>query len=81
MTRYNFEFLSAYQGVTHYRLYIDGKSDTRIHVRDRTCKYADGSKLLKAELDAFNAWRREIYAEAMEKHGANVVEDWEAYSS
>lgn len=77
---YDFEFISNYQGASDYRLFIDGKPDTRITAHaDRRCTYSDGSPLLKAELAAFNEFRRVEHGKALEKHGAEFVPPFVEY--
>jgi len=72
--RYAFEFISNYDGVTDYRLYINGKPDTRFCVSlARECFYSDGSAALASEVAAFNADRRENHAQAVEKYGVESV--------
>ena len=55
MTKYTFEFISNYNGWSDYRLYIDGRSDTKIRLHDATGRlsYADGSGVLLKEVKAF----------------------------
>jgi hypothetical protein len=68
-TRFTFEFLSAYNGRADYRLYINGRANTRITVnRDRSLSYGDGSPVLKSELDAFNAMMATRWNEARAKY-------------
>ena len=80
MPRYDFEFISHYDGQSDYRIWIDGKPDTRLCVADRRCFYADGSKVLKAELDAFNAMRRAEHAKAVAKFGRDEIGDFREYT-
>lgn len=54
----HFEFISNYDGVTDFRLYKRGQSDTRIRVQGNVCTYSDGSSLLRDELAAFNSQMR-----------------------
>jgi len=68
MARYTFEFISVYQGETSYRLYIDGKSDTRISTKNRKCYYSDKSPLLPAKLKAFNDMKRAEHEDALAKY-------------
>lgn len=80
MSRYDFEFISHYDGVSDYRLYIDGKSDTRfkVEVATRRCFYQDNSRALKAELAAFNNMKREEHAKAKAKY-PDLVGEFEEY--
>lgn len=79
MTRYTFEFISAYQCQSEYRIWRDGKSDTRISVKDRACFYSDLSPILKAELQAFNEWKAADHAKACAKYGAETVGEFVPY--
>ena len=69
-TRYEFKFLSNYDGISDYRLYIDGKPDTRFKVETATrrCFYQDRSRTLKAELQAFNVMKRAEHVKAKDKY-------------
>ena len=80
--RYAFEFISNYDGVTDYRLYINGKPDTRFCVSlARECFYSDGSAALASEVAAFNTDRRENHAQAVEKYGVDAVGPFIEYRS
>ena len=73
MKRYSFEFISLYRGIADYRIYVDGKSDTRISVENNVARYCDGSGLLKAELSAFNDFKRSEFEMAIEKCGKETM--------
>jgi hypothetical protein len=65
-TRYEFEFISQYDGRANYRVYRNGKDDGRIvlHQRKRTLTYSDDSRVLCSTLAAFNAWKADEFARA-----------------
>lgn len=72
--KYTFEFISNYDGVSDYRLYINGKPGPRFCVNlDRECFYTDGSPALKDEVEAFNADRMKNHATAVAKFGADAI--------
>lgn len=80
--KYSFEFLSNYDGVSDYRLYIDGKPDTRfrVEVATRRCFYQDNSRALGAEVKAFNEWKRAEHAKAKAKY-PELVEEFQEYKA
>lgn len=61
-----FEFISTYNGRADYRVYIDGRSNTRItaNQEDRTLSYGDGSPVIAKEVHAFNAMLGKLFDEA-----------------
>lgn len=79
--RYTFEFISSYDGQADYRIWRDGRDHGRFCVKNRQCFYVDGSGAIRAELDAFNAFREAEHARALAKHGAEFVEPWTPYVS
>lgn len=83
MPRYTFEFLSVYDGISHYRLFRDGRDDGKIYVRHVNSKmtYADGSPVLKSEVEAFNVMRQAEHAKAVAKHGVELVGEFKEYSA
>ena len=68
MTRYAFEFVSAYDGQSDYRVWRDGRDDGRICVRKGAVTYCDGSALLRVDLDAFNTWQKERHDLALSRY-------------
>lgn len=76
MTRYTFAFISSYGGQSDFRIWRDGKDNGRLCIKGNVCSYGDGSKPLIAELDAFNAWQAEQFAEAIAKYGAEYVDSF-----
>lgn len=79
--RYRFEFISNYDGVSDYRLWINGKPDTRLCVNlKRECFYSDGSPALAAEVEAFNAERLENHRQAVERFGLEAVGPFQPYT-
>jgi hypothetical protein len=63
---YEFEFISHYDGRDNYRVYRNGRDDGRItlHQRSRILTYGDGSRVLRGELESFNAWKADEWARA-----------------
>ena len=79
--RYRFEFISNYDGVSDYRLWINGKPDTRFCVNlKRECFYSNGSPALAAEVEAFNADRLENHRQAVARFGLESVGPFQPYS-
>lgn len=81
MARYTFDFISNYDGVSHYRIYRDGNDGGRMCVKDNTCYYIDGSGAYKPELDAFNDWMKNAHDAAVERYGVEHVGEWVPYVS
>lgn len=81
MNRYTFDFISHYDGQSDYRIWRNAKDGGRLCVKDRQCFYVDGSGAIRAELEAFNAFRAEEHARAVAKHGPEFVEPWTPYTS
>ncbi len=82
MTRYEFDFISNYDGVSDYRLYIDGKVDTRFKVESATrrCFYNDMTRrVIGDELHAFNAMQRTKHEIAKLKYPD--IEPFQEYTS
>lgn len=78
MNRYSFDFISSWNGKSDYRLYINGRADTRLTLEHETdvLAYADRSPVLRAELEAFNDWIESRRLEALAKYPEYVAESF-----
>lgn len=78
--KYRFEFISNYDGVSDYRLFINGKPDTRFCVNlNNECFYSDNSPALRKEVEAFNEKQIANHAEAVARFGTEVVGPFRPY--
>jgi hypothetical protein len=70
MKTYAFEFISAFDGSSDYRLFVDGMPDTRFTLVHATSRlhYADGSPMLNREVQAFQEYKDEQLREALARY-------------
>lgn len=70
MNRYQFEFISSYGGKSDYRLFINGRANTRFTVDHATNRlaYADGSAMLWDEVRGFQDFKDEQRREALARY-------------
>lgn len=71
--KYQFEFISNYDGVTQYRVWRNGRDDGRIYSARNQLYYCDGSAVTLHECAAFNEWKRDEHSRAAAKFGIDAI--------